>query len=358
MSNRLNGSRVTPRVDLNVKIQYADSLDTRFHDICSSFTGKHLFPALLRLDTVNTGPASLSMTCIELLLSPGLEHIHLSFGPSMPSVSLVLPILAERCTALTYIDIFALEEDALEVRRFLQRFSRLKSVGVWNPDYETVLHLGGLPTLESMDLRYLSVSNIPDSPPETTFALPFTGLFPSLRHLDLYKASPEFVISLLETIRNSPFESVSLDLASAPTDGVIVEKMHSALAVTCSHSSLKHLSVKARYEFHPTRTLTRDTLHPLFCFKSLRFVSLERGLRCDVDDNDILALALAWPRLEHFELWGNNERQPSVTLTALHAFSQHCPNLNFLRMNIDVTGPFPSLDFAKGAHNRTIQFFI
>ena len=81
-------------------------------------------------------------------------------------------------------------------------------------------------------------------------------------------------------------------------------------------------------------------LRPLFGHLYLHYVAVDVAGSADWTDDDILKIAQAWPQLRSLALGnGYNQNTPSAlpTAIALQHLATNCPDLIFLRVNLDYT---------------------
>jgi hypothetical protein len=166
-------------------------------------------------------------------------------------------------------------------------------------------------------------------------------LFSSLKFLDFRYTTVARAIAFIDLTMNCPLERLQIESINDYTPVTAVEQLYSALAARCSHIALQTLKIPAGYRPDDADaalfSITGDVLRHLFCFKNMVTVSLGQPFGFNLHDGDIFDLTSSWPRLEFLVLKGLKHAPSRVTLRALYAFAQHCPNLRFLAITLDAT---------------------
>ncbi|KAJ7856558.1 hypothetical protein B0H13DRAFT_2672998 [Mycena leptocephala] len=308
-----------------------------FEKIFVNFLGP-LFPNLAKLTL--TFPGDTYVRFLDILLSPRIKDIALHFS-SGPLLSQVVPTLGERCPLLTKADILLrlplfqyVPAELQSVSTFVRSLRGIECLTVHDLDREAFMHLGRLPTLMTLKLEDAQIPAVSLPPGD--------HLFSSLTSIEFQKTTVSRVIAFIKSTMNCPLERLKIDLINDLSPRSAVEQLYSALAARCSHIALQTLKIPAGYWPDDADaalfSITGDVLRHLFCFKNMVTVSLGQPFGFNLHDGDIFDLTSSWPRLEFLVLKGLKHAPSRVTLRALYAFAQHCPNLRFLAITLDATG--------------------
>ncbi|KAK7008544.1 hypothetical protein R3P38DRAFT_3591251 [Favolaschia claudopus] len=166
----------------------------------------------------------------------------------------------------------------------------------------------------------------------STFA--FTGLSGDGTSLDR-------VTSLVQSWDRSPLTSFKIELESSPS-ATSLEALFRALSEHCSRDALHTIEITlSSIRILETQSLvsSRGWTY-LLLFPNLSSVQLLYPYR--FDNEDMHAMATAWPKLETLELTSPRQNDPSITLRALLSFASHCPKLESLQICLDARS-VPSL---------------
>ncbi|KAJ6592388.1 hypothetical protein B0H19DRAFT_1364940 [Mycena capillaripes] len=330
---------IRPRIYANrVKYFYPGRCDewfafasTQIFEFCNS--RRPLFPRLefIRLDLPYSNPRS-----IELLLSNRVTQIYLT-SRDKSILSEIVPMLTEKGPLLTEAGIDATNYTGDPdwphvVSSFVRSLQFIKVLVVPTLDQEAFEHLGRIETLTTLQLDNadIPVLSLP----------PGDYLFPSVHLLHFESTTFANVMAFINTTRNCTLEKLEIkyELSLEEPTAQAAEPLYSTLATRCCHASLQELSIPVTLDDHPDPAIfswATDGLRHVFCFKNMVRVWVPQPF--GFEDSDIFDLAASWPRLELLGLSGGYLFRPRVTICALYAFAQHCPNLTFLRIVVDAT---------------------
>ncbi|KAJ7607638.1 hypothetical protein DFH06DRAFT_1066622 [Mycena polygramma] len=280
---------------------------------------------------------------IRLFLHPTLTRI--SFSLSSDSAASFLSLLAQKCPELTKLDIESRETSytSRAVSDFVGGLQRVKELSVNSLDEDILERLSRLPTLESLNLRTLPLWASTPCPEAPTFPvldelwLTYPDIEPTVQFLGLCRAVPlkSFTVCLTEFVTASETH----DLLAAISVGVTPSTLNFLhIDNECDHSDETDVSL---YLMRP------HSIQLLFHFINLTVLSIASPLGFNLGDDDITALARAWPRLVTLELGVRFfiHDDPRTTLLCLHPLAQHCRHLVRLAIALDATNvPTPEID--------------
>ncbi|EPQ52003.1 hypothetical protein GLOTRDRAFT_122756 [Gloeophyllum trabeum ATCC 11539] len=171
--------------------------------------------------------------------------------------------------------------------------------------------------------------------------------FKSLQRVEL-KGPPSSITSVLTLLRHVPLQHVHahVGLGDRPR-----RERYEALFRSFSFPDLRHLSMQFEDELQRENmeaeiVLDAQALIPplLGCSQLVHFemqLSNYENQIVLMDNDDLLDVAEAWPRLEYFG-WDFGYHQSRIpTLVGLHAFMKNCSDLRYLRITLDVNAPLP-----------------
>ncbi|KAK7065109.1 hypothetical protein R3P38DRAFT_2595516 [Favolaschia claudopus] len=217
--------------------------------------------------------------------------------------------------------------------RFVCAFPTLASLHLTSAiDADAILHLGKLGGFKSLTFDMRDASFLPAGLPrgkifQDLSAFEFTGLRGGGNSLDP-------VTNLIQSWDRSPLTSFKIDFMSSPS-ATSLEALFHALSEHCSHDALYTIEITLSFTQIPdTHSLvsSRGWTH-LLLFPNLSSVQLLCRYR--FDDEDMHAMATAWPKLKTLELMSPRQNDPSITLRALLSFARHCPQLESLQLSLD-----------------------
>ncbi|KAJ7024657.1 hypothetical protein C8F04DRAFT_1130996 [Mycena alexandri] len=312
-----------------------------FAALCLCLPTEHMFPNLRSLTWTYLDPSL--FPCIHSLLCPSLKRLDLNLPAALSYFSL-LPTIAAKCPDVTEMLIgcesipAALNPPLRTTTSLLVRaLHRLQTLCVQNLDSAALAHLASLPSLKS-----LALENMLDFPPSQLYDAP---RFAGLTRLALWPGTLAAAIAFLQSVSPQRLETLILT-ATCPTTLPEILELYHTVTQNVPHGTL----VTLRMNIYAPESETLKLSHPviggeqiimairhLFCFTHLALVELHFPQGLQFDDQIILELAQAWPRLESLDLlpdWPPNGPR-SVTLAALRIFAAHCPALKSLKIELD-----------------------
>ncbi|KAJ7147785.1 hypothetical protein C8R43DRAFT_1195012 [Mycena crocata] len=304
------------------------------------YMGRHVTLDVLELLSVASPPDFLQNLRVLRwhLDGPSFPYIRLFLRPSLTTISLaqtdslthlhILSYLGSACPSLLDVEVFANDASRTPqlfdaVSSFILDLTGVQKLRVPHIQFSTCRHLAGLPSLLE-----LSVDSIQQDFPLTMSATTAGIRFSSLQRLDLVftqlPAATNFIRTLSQTpLRNLEFRRTGTTIPTPDAVGDFCQ----TLRTSCSHGRLTSIELRldGSWNGNPPSILSdrltiRPThLDPLLAFASLRDVTLQWPLAICLDDEFMIALSMAWPRIQDLKL------------------PRHCPELARLTMDIDAT---------------------
>lgn len=197
-------------------------------------------------------------------------------------------------------------------------------------DWEAWKHLSNLPTLMEMGIREVRREfGVPLWPLDWHIAN-LTPFF-NLTVLSFTVDSPEYPITIL---RHSQFPSLKRFwiMVAAPT---ATEANQLFRALSNYRQTLEQLTV-IMSSYNQGSQSKNLTITQFFCFTQLRLLHLDCAeSRIYLDNNLLLEAMSAWPHIEFFRI-EDSGRNSSVTFRGLFTALSQCPQLESLRLSIDI----------------------
>lgn len=290
-----------------------------------------LFP---NLQTLDWGDYDEDFHYIHLFLRPTLTKIKLS--PSSDSDSSLLSTLMAKCPRLTDITVSTLLSPGVPVSEFVCKLQSAEHISVTILDAAALQHVSHLDTLTSLTLHTL--------PRTLTLQLSPVGrkaTFPVLRQLSVDDTEVGPITQLLRWCSGVPLDTFNVafyePLTAEEMRGLVTAMsaafLHSSLTGLCIGNSCDDLNPDPDIYLNPFQSLRR-----VFSFANLTSLTIASPLGFDLDDEAVLELAKAWPRITVLRLGVRcSVRTPRTTLSCLHSFAQNCPRLQILTMLLDAT---------------------
>ncbi|KAJ7025982.1 hypothetical protein C8F04DRAFT_1268576 [Mycena alexandri] len=316
----------------------------------------HLFPQLRCLRWISFPPTFLLGTPAVALpppssLPPFISLARFLFTPTLTNISLgtfttiaelSLPVLALKCPLLTHIEIHQDVGPGIDPSRVISSFicglDHIKSLEVAHLDQKAHDHLLALPGLETLSLTAPNI-NASTTPPHLP---PTSGpRFASLCDVTLNSTPSQSILAFIPSLSHSPLESFELHYSLH--DASSVRQIFAALKEYLPRTTLRRICVVTRAHRmaggHPTvPAITIETLRLLFHFTNLTSVELRPPTGIDVTDEDVLAMAEAWPHLEDLLLRTRpTDHPPRATLHSLLHLAKHCAKLATLELIVDAS---------------------
>ncbi|KAJ7218206.1 hypothetical protein C8J57DRAFT_1395394 [Mycena rebaudengoi] len=305
--------------------------------------GDHLFP---NLEALYWFSATINFPFIRLFLSPRITDIAiLCLSRSHLSI---LSTLGCKYPALKHVSISfgvdimesqaVMADGILSISAFVRGLEGIESLGLHILDQETLECVGHFPTLKSLQLQGLPTIT------STPIPIPDSPMFPSLLECDLEGVEIGPSTRFLEMFSSSPLHSLSVEFTSC-APAAAIEGFYAAVATACPHSILRCLELTHGMDMPETGReaymVSGKALRALFCFASLRVISIASPVGFDLDDVAMRQIARAWPKIEILHLITAFPSTPLTktrsTLQCLLSFAQYCPNLRTLNLTLDAS---------------------
>ncbi len=290
---------------------------------------------------------------VTLLLSPSIREIQISFDKNTPIVPSLSPIAAAlfldivKTTAPHLTDLFLFERFPLSSMQIplLGRCHDLRHICLSDRnhivlDVGAIRHLERLGPLETMSLA-IRLGGC-----HTAADLDLQIGFPKLSYLNLAGNAID-VANFLVAARLAALANLEVTLAGS-TDMSALEGCIARMGAQL-FQSLRSLNLTVMSPQSPTAILG-DVIAPLYALKGLKSVGLDLGSHVPhTSDNDLTALACAWPNLDWLSIGGGSPpnvrrlttlRRPTVR--GLVELAQRCPHLRIINLPTLETSQLPS----------------
>ncbi|KAJ3477792.1 hypothetical protein NLI96_g10224 [Meripilus lineatus] len=173
--------------------------------------------------------------------------------------------------------------------------------------------------------------------------------FPSLQTLNLRATNIQHIQTFLERMGSKRLETLTVEL-SRRVDGFKDQLIYLLDLITQNQTSLRVLNI---IHAHNTRlsapqpnrdqtlSFTDISLMVDTCRNITQINFVWSNFAVDLCDDDIHAMALAWPNLQVFQITSTRpySPRPSITLRSLLTFATHCPDLRSLSLSLDPSTP-------------------
>jgi hypothetical protein len=296
------------------------------HTLCS-----HPWPFLLpRLEKLFWSDSSCEYTyLLSNLLSPTLTELHLHTMDNLFMRS-VLPKLGVTCPLMKSFSTTGLDPAAsVSVSAAVCGWHQLKALSTEAVDGPALLHLSTLPSLEHLQLSFLSLNRGFFKYSPTTFSNP-------LRHLTIRAQGSELCVPFFEATWISA-RSVYISLGNIPRSSSN-ETFLLLLASRVTAQQVQALSLDLTCDW----LLTIAEIMPLFSFCALEELTLpSTSGNLAINDQDLIRAAKSWPKLIKLRLgdegmWITPAR-PQITLYGFASLLLHCPDLCTVGLGMDAT---------------------
>ncbi|KAG6818781.1 hypothetical protein H0H93_001824 [Arthromyces matolae] len=226
------------------------------------------------------------------------------------------------------------------INSFCQSFRRVQSLRVMNLRLtnDVLKHLSTLPHLsvlefgiDSKELR--AFVDTPSSPEE----------FNKIASLSIFTDSISACTSLLSRSAFHHLLSLCIGQVSAGGDwdiGAFVSNLVTPFLETLEIWKLDPSSevLGVEPEDHPPIPFTRSMLYSLLSFPSVTCLDITFDLSLQLDDDDIKAIATAWPDLRKLSLPDHSlQLTAPITFEGLLSLTQHCKQLGELTIRVDAS---------------------
>ncbi|KAF7330111.1 F-box domain-containing protein [Mycena sanguinolenta] len=282
------------------------------------------------------------------------HYIHHFLRPTITKISLMsssnansslFSTLATKCPRLLDISVSNTGHDSLEpaVSEFVCNLQCVQKISVPSLDQRALEHISRLTTLNQLILF---------SMPEVLMPTPLhqSSTFPALRRLTLHYPSIRPTTQFLGWCSGVPLAEFHTCFWEAVA-GTEIDSFLAAISTAFLHSSLTSLSIDGDCDdlegSDPNiHIITLQSIRRIFTFVNLTELVITSLVGFDLDNDAVAELARAWPRIVTLTLAVCFPRhEPSVTLSCLHSFAQHCPHLRVLTIALDArVAPSPNID--------------
>jgi hypothetical protein len=298
-----------------------------------------------------------SLQLVPLLLAPNLTVISLGTFKSIHQLT-ILPALATRCPALTHIKLtqskISQTDQSQTISAFVRGLEYIQALEIDHLGQDGFQHLAYLADLKFLTVGMPGITQadfVSDWNLEPTFAF--------LQELRLNSAPSQSVLAFIRTLSNSPLATFHVDI-TPPLTASSTRHIYMSVTMYLPRVTLENLRITstrttAAQQSFPIETpaITVDTIRLLFHFHNITSLALWPPTGIDVNDEAVLSMAEAFPRLAYLSLSSRAKAHPPrPTLRSLIFLAQRCPFLEHLEMGLNAS-EVPNLDYSL--HKRVIQ---
>ncbi|KAH7907548.1 hypothetical protein BJ138DRAFT_1182361 [Hygrophoropsis aurantiaca] len=320
----------------------------------------HLLPKLRTL--IWRGDQATEFPFIHLFAPPSMQSLTVVFHDEQADIvsSSLLSTLEYHLLSLTYLE-FDESDTSLRTDEYLTTISRvIESRSCWGletfhgdaMDVSALQHLSQLPNLKVLTIHIVRNSS----------GMALNKGFSNLKSLQIISWYIDPIFSLFRAVRMQ-LETIQLEFLDGPTfSQAMLQDLVSLITSQPCHRSLIELNILTAADPDRFNSTMDDTIiRQLFVFRHLGYLSIHAVCTFDLNDNNLIELAAAWPGLYGLVLNGYSRwhRIFTITFKGLASLLRGCPLLEILDLSIDAT----QLDFGsltvpgEGALNHGVVYF-
>ncbi|KAG1753200.1 hypothetical protein EDB19DRAFT_815941 [Suillus lakei] len=193
------------------------------------------------------------------------------------------------------------------ISRVIGSWNKLEELDCNPMTFECLLRLSGMESLRVLRLQ-VNTASVIDLPSDSLS-------FPSLHTFQFQTDTLNTAITLMKAMRSFP-KSLKIDVfAGRSRRGTcspeIVEDLLSLVSRGALHHGLRQFSLNLPFLLGDDPDNVADILTPLFVCRELRTLSVRMSSPFTLGDDDLEAMAYAWPLLEELELIDLRPRVPT-----------------------------------------------
>jgi hypothetical protein len=167
-----------------------------------------------------------------------------------------------------------------------------------------------------------------------------TSAFPRLQTIVVRSDDMTSLARLIELLRAETLRIINVfHRTQNPEMETDIETLIMTLGERCSPAELTEVMISGEYT-NSTPPFPLSVLAPLLEFRNITDLAID-NFGFDLDDDDMEAIAVAWPRLKYIRLCSvqhGHDFQPRVTLASLVTLTKHCTELRGLELILDIAG--------------------
>ncbi|KAG1780442.1 hypothetical protein EV702DRAFT_964643 [Suillus placidus] len=227
------------------------------------------------------------------------------------------------------------------ISRVIGSWAKLEELDCNPMTSEGLLHLSGMESLRILRLQ-VNTASVIDLPPDS-LSFPSMHTFHALSDVSLDALWSELPTanSILEAIRSLP-KSIDIFLPvyqSGDVGVATVEPILQPIGRNVSCGNLEEFRMNVPACLSGSVVSGANVLRPLFLCCNLRVLRIMMTPLFLLVDDDLRAMASAWPLLEELELFDcrNLNRTAEITFHGLISLLELCPKLRFFNLAIDAT---------------------
>ncbi|EIW78564.1 hypothetical protein CONPUDRAFT_156542 [Coniophora puteana RWD-64-598 SS2] len=324
-----------------------------FQVLCKPPDSRPLFPRLRQLGWYDdTAHDTLSFMRLLITGNPSIRHLTVYAEIMDVRMLSLVATLGQLFPSLSYLqwgdslDTVLTDDIAEAFSNCVYAWGNLAHLECPTLNADALLHLSSLNSLEYLGLTIPAILPVHREPQLNMFSVVHGLSLLTHSHQSLTD-----VAHFLELIVASP-EDIFV-VAEMTVDAGVAAFMET-LSRHCDHTSLHKLHIMEFYTDAPQSDRERlalgyNALRPLFSFGALTSLDIDSGRRVLLDDNGLLAIADALPKLESL---GINERCgwrtcPLTTLQILPKLLSRLRDLSYLSIALDTRRQYPEGDTIK-----------
>ncbi|KAG2135501.1 hypothetical protein DEU56DRAFT_981123 [Suillus clintonianus] len=328
---------------------------------CSSAPAS-LFPNLSKLQWRGSG-THCAAEFLRMAFVPSLVELDMQISiPSFAFLS-VLSSLGSSCPHLHNMTMnvrSASDGSLLKISPFILRpisqLYHLHSLSVWDLGIQSIKHYMELRALQSLSLDLTTSS---ESTWDTKLLPPLPG-FHNLKLLDLSTCKVEHAsnfLSSFEVVRSKEIKVKFADWSadSSGSESTMISQFFAIVQERCDNDKLEIVSLDGVFSRQATN---RNFLRPLHACHNLTRLLVGRVCDISMSDKELCQLAIAWPKLQLFQIQCYAADKTKPTFRGLIDLLRRCPALTSLVLAIDTT-QLKGIDLrcpGGGIRNKHIKF--
>jgi hypothetical protein len=322
-----------------------------------NFLDQPLFPNLQQLEFVH---AKHAIHCLDTFLLTKAISLSLFWDDSgsnvrssfNPALRVLFMIIEQRALNMEELDLGSFQSDVVVNKRegpqvlsdLVCKMSELRGLATGSQplNLDALRHLASLPRLHK-----LQISNTSKDILEAIRTL-HCAVFSELQQLTLHETDIPSFTRLIVRLKPLRLQALTVFIQPNPTAAEI-HSIFSVLEKSTQHANLHRVLLKLLW--HPANSpvpfrrgdsiVDGSILEPLLSFRNLTVVELNLPCAFDMGDEQVRAMAEAWPRLRRLQLGSlvqGRWEAPSVTCTGILALVRNCRELEYLALPFNGSG--------------------
>jgi len=318
------------------------------------FLDQPLFPNLRQLEFVN---AKHAIHCLKTFLLTKTISLSLFWDDSGPDIRFnpalrdLFLIIEHHALNMEELDLGSFQSGVVmntiqgpqDLSALMCKMSELRGLatGSRSLNLDALRHLASLPRLHKLQISNTSKDIL------ESIRTPHCAVFSELQQLTLHETDIPSFTRLIARLKPLRLQALTLFIEPNPTAAEI-HSIFSVLEKSTQHVNLHRVVLKLLWrEADNTVPYRRgdsiidgSILEPLLSFRNLTVVELNLPCAFDIGDEQVRAMAEAWPRLRRLQLGSLIGRweAPSVTCTGILSLVRNCRELEYLALPFNGSG--------------------